>query len=302
MNIKWYTDLYYQILYLSGIFSQLQFMKISCIRSDSNVKIYEEYEIKIKEKKSVIKKDYWINTNLEPEVIDIFYKEILKEETNSILKNVNYFRSYLNCFYDYQISEIEMERILITIQNIRNTVKNDRAFFSSKDGYKILNIINSDNPFYSKKTKDTTVSLFKIKHMDKIAIVKMYEYFPKYIFSKCLLEHRVENEIVFQKYAETLNEDCHFISPKIYSYGTVSKPVNPDIPETKILFIIMEYIPGISLKCLDFRPDVCKQIYEIDQRLKRRMLNHNDIKSTNIMVSQKNSLVLLDYGESVNCL
>ena len=297
MNTKWYTDLYHQLLYFSGIFSQLQFMKISCIRPDT-----EECEIKVKEKKVVIKKNYWINTNLDPEVIDIFYKEILKEETNSILKNVNYFRSYLKCFYDYEISEFEMERILITIQNIRNTVKNDRAFFSSKDGYKILNIIKSSNAFYSKKTKDTTVSLYKIEHMGKPAIVKMYEYHPKYIFSKCLLEHRVENEIVFQKYAETLNDECDFISPQIYSYGTTSKLVKPDIPETKILFIIMEYIPGISLKCLDFRPDVCKQIYEIDQRLKRRMLNHNDIKSTNIIVSEKDGLVLLDYGESVNCL
>jgi len=271
-------------------------MKISCIRPDSNVKIYER-KVKVK-----VKKDYWINTNLDPEVIDIFYKEVLKEETNSIFKNVNYFRSYLKCFYDYEISEIEMERILITIQNIRNSVKIDHAFFSSKDGYKVLNIIKSSNAFYSKKTKDTIVSLYKIEHMGKPAIVKMYEYHPRYIFSKCLLEHRVENEIVFQKYAETLNDDCDFISPQIYSYGTVSKPLKPDIPETKILFIIMEYIPGISLKCIDFRPDVCKQIYEIDRRLKRRMLNHNDITSSNIIVSEKDGLVLLDYGESMNCL
>jgi tRNA A-37 threonylcarbamoyl transferase component Bud32 len=60
----------------------------------------------------------------------------------------------------------------------------------------------------------------------------------------------------------------------------------------------MEYIDGISVKNIEFRPNVCKQIYKIDKNLKKNLLNHNDIKSRNIIVTENHDIVIIDYGES----
>jgi len=294
MSGKWYTPLYYNLLYYSGFFSQLRFMKISCLHP---ARKYREETVVKKQKKI-----YWINTNLESNIVDIFFKEVLKKEANLMKMNVDYFRSYLKYFYDYEISKEEMERILKTIQEIRKNVKNEYAFFSSKDKNIILNLLETEDYYYKKTTKDTNVFLYKMNYLGKTTVVKLFEYFPKYVFSKYIIENQFETEVVFQKYAESLNTECDFISPKIYSFGTVSKPRTLDFPETKYLFIIMEYMEGISLKHAEFRPNVCKQIYEIDQQLKKRFLSHNDMKSRNIILSEKDDLIVLDYGECTLCI
>jgi len=294
MSGKWYTPIYYNLLYYSGFFSQLRFMKISCLHPERK---YREETVVKKQKKI-----YWINTNLESNIVDIFFKEVLKKEANLMKMNVDYFRSYLKYFYDYEISKEEMERILKTIQEIRKNVKNEYAFFSSKDKNIILNLLETEDYYYKKTTKDTNVFLYKMNYLGKTTVVKLFEYFPKYVFSKYIIENQFETEVVFQKYAESLNTECDFISPKIYSFGTVSKPRTLDFPETKYLFIIMEYMEGISLKHAEFRPNVCKQIYEIDQQLKKRFLSHNDMKSRNIILSEKDDLIVLDYGESTLCI
>jgi RIO-like serine/threonine protein kinase len=64
----------------------------------------------------------------------------------------------------------------------------------------------------------------------------------------------------------------------------------------------MEYIDGISLKNIEFRPNVCKQIYEIDKNLKKNLLNHNDIKPRNIIITENNDVVIIDYGETSYCI
>jgi RIO-like serine/threonine protein kinase len=61
----------------------------------------------------------------------------------------------------------------------------------------------------------------------------------------------------------------------------------------------MDYISGLTLKNSEFRPHLCKKIYEIDQNLKKHLLNHNDLHSNNIMITEKEDIVLLDYGESI---
>jgi RIO-like serine/threonine protein kinase len=60
----------------------------------------------------------------------------------------------------------------------------------------------------------------------------------------------------------------------------------------------MEFISGMTLEHIDFRPDVCKKIYEIDKNLKCHLLNHNDVKHRNIIITENEDIVLLDYGES----
>jgi len=249
----------------------------------------------------IIKKKYWINTNLDPEIIDINYKQVLRSISRFNKQNVNYFRSFLKHFYDYEICENEMEILLQKIRTIKYSVKRDFIQFTKKDGKKIYNIIQSNNYFYSKKTSDFCVFLYKTNYENREVVIKVYQYYPKYVFSQYLLEHRFENEIIFQTYANSLNEEIDFISPEIYSFGKISIHEDDNI-EINYLFIMMKYMDGISLQQLDFTPELCKKIYEIDEKLKHNLLNHNDIQSRNIIISEKNDLVLLDYGESVHCV
>lgn len=250
----------------------------------------------------IIKKKYWINTNLDDEIIDLNFKRVLRSVNKSNKQNVNYFRSFLKHFYDYEICENEMEILLQKIRTIKYSIKRDFIEFTKKDGKKIHKTILSNNHFYSKKTSDFCVFLYKTNYENKEAVIKVYQYYPKYVFSLHLMEDRFENEIIFQTYANSLNEEIDFISPEIYSFGKISIEEDDDNIDTNYLFIIMEYIDGIRLKHLDFTPELCKKIYEIDKKLKHKLLNHNDIQSRNIIISEKNDFVLLDYGESVHCI
>ena len=64
----------------------------------------------------------------------------------------------------------------------------------------------------------------------------------------------------------------------------------------------MEYISGMSLKHLEFTPHVCNKIYQIDIDLKTELLSHNDMNPRNIILSEKNDLVIIDYGETSYCV
>ena len=298
----WSFVFYYYSLYFSGFFSQLQFMKISCLeKTDTKIK---DRNIFNDETLHLPKKTYQINTNINIDMVDSCFKKIVQKEKEENERKVEYFRSYLKCFYNCEKTEDEIERMLDIIQDIRKSVKYEFPIYSSIYGKKVLDVINNTRSFYTKKRKDIVVSLYKMEYCGKPAVVKIYEYYPKFIFSNYLLEYRFENEVVFQKYAQSLNSVYDFISPKIYCFGSVdyeslSKII--DSVEKKYLFLIMEYIPGLSVKNMDFRPDFCKQIYEIDQKLKTRLLSHNDISPRNILVSEKDDVVLLDYGESSSC-
>lgn len=297
MNNSISVNLYNYLLYFSGLFSQIRFMKISCINRENIYKIISEIHMKEKPPK----KTYWIDTDLNKYEIERNFKKIIKDEMDLVSKNVQYFSSYLKCFYDFIISNEEMERILENINNIRQFVKNKIKRYSLKNKRFISNLIKTNLYFYNKKTKDVDVCLYKTIYLELTVVVKVYKYFMNDSFSKYFIENKFENEIFLQKYAETLNKPCNFISPKIYSFGSI---LNKENSSTNIyyLYIIMEYIPGITLQHIDFTPDVCKKIYDIDKNLKCHLLNHNDLKSRNIIIRENDDLVLLDYGESSHCI
>ena len=292
--MEWNRTFYYYSLYFSGLFSQLRFVKISCIREKTCISDKKEYTELLPIKKP--KKTYWIDTNINRELVDFNFKRIVQKEKDENADNVHYFCSYLKCFYDCEKTESEIERMLETIQDIRKTVKYEYPIYCSIYGKKVREVIRTTDPFYTKKSNDILVSLYKMEYCDKPAVVKVYEYFPEYVFSKCLIEDRFENEIIFQKYAETLRTDCEFVSPKVYCFGKID-----DLIENVYLFLVMEYIDGLSIKHTDFRANVCRQIYEIDLQMKTSLLSHNDMKSRNILVSENEDIVVLDYGESSTC-
>jgi hypothetical protein len=245
------------------------------------------------------KKNYTINTNLHKELIDMNFKRVLRNIDDANSKNVNDYISYLQHFHDHTISEQEINEILKQIQTIKHSVKNDFLYFSHHYEKEILHQIRNTQHFYIKRNQDYSVFLYKINIMNVDSILKIYKYYPQYTFSRYLLEWRFENEVIFQKYANSLNQKLDFISPKIHSFGKITIPLNEDDVCVNYLFIIMDYISGLTLKNSEFRPHLCKKIYEIDQNLKKHLLNHNDLHSNNIIITEKEDIVLLDYGESI---
>jgi serine/threonine protein kinase len=112
-----------------------------------------------------------------------------------------------------------------------------------------------------------------------------------------------KDEVIFQTYANRLKKD--FISPEIYSWGRIRKyQFIGDDYLYQVLYLIMEYIPFVKLKNVA-QPTNITEIYErvedIDKELKSRFLHHNDLHSSNILVSSKSPLpdiCILDFGEA----
>jgi thiamine kinase-like enzyme len=241
-----------------------------------------------------------IDTNIDDKIVGYNYKKAIAKSSEGS-NNVQYFRSYLKHFYSCEKSEEEIERILETIKQIRNSVKKDFETLSSLYKRRILDLLKYEKCFYKKSTSDFIVKLYKMNHNGKPAVVKMYLFYPEYLCTKYILEDRFETEVIFSIYAKKINEKCDFVSPDIYAFGSVSLFENECI-EMKYLFIIMEFIEGISLKHSNFTPEVCTKIYEIKNKLSCELLSHNDLHPRNMMIDSSKNIVVLDYGESSYCI
>lgn len=263
---------------------------------NNNAKIEKTNSLPSKRKKP----NLTIDTNVDDKIVSYNYKKAIAKSSEGS-NNVQYFRSYLKHFYSCQKSEEEIERILETIKQIRNSVKKDFETLSSLYKIRILDLLKYEKCFYRKHNNDFIVKLYKMNHNGKPAVVKMYLFYPEYLCTKYILEDRFETEVIFSVYAKTINEKCDFVSPDIYAYGSVPLVDNEGI-EMKYLFIVMEFIEGISLKHSNFTPDVCTKIYEINNKLSCELLSHNDLHLRNMMIDSSNNIVLLDYGESSYCI
>jgi hypothetical protein len=237
-----------------------------------------------------------IITDIDDEIVNANYKIAISQRRKSF-DDVSYFCSYLKYFYSCEKSEEEIERILQAIKSIRHSVRRDFDVFSSMCKRRIMDILKHDEYFYKKTSNARIVKLYTTTYFGKKAVIKVYLYYPDYIFSKNIIETQFENEIVFSMYAKRINNKCDFISPEIYSYGSIPTYDDEGL-KMKCLFIIMEFMEGISLNHVEFTPEVCTKIYEIKQKLSCELLSHNDLYPRNMMFDSSDNLIVLDYGES----
>jgi tRNA A-37 threonylcarbamoyl transferase component Bud32 len=102
-----------------------------------------------------------------------------------------------------------------------------------------------------------------------------------------------------------LNKTLDFISPELYAWGEIRgyKPYD-DSPRFKVMYLIIEYIPFVKLKDISQISNIT-EIYEridlLDKELKALLLHHNDLHSSNILVSCRSplpDLCILDFGEA----
>jgi thiamine kinase-like enzyme len=119
-----------------------------------------------------------------------------------------------------------------------------------------------------------------------------------------LAETNVIREIVLQKYAHALNNECQLFSPNIVACG---KFEDSETLTTEIYFAMNAVPDSSSLKDLhdyfekhkDDCENVAKQITKMIECLTSSKLSHNDLNTGNIFFNKKTKQIsLIDFGEA----
>jgi hypothetical protein len=236
-----------------------------------------------------------------------------RNSQNNTLNNNRYYTSYLKHVLGKEYNEADIKSIFIKLDCMKDHV--DFCLSKSKDKALVIECLEKNNHF-SKNTSrpGVVVKLFQTEYNGKQCVVKTYIYDGRSHELKWSFEQNVKNEILFQNYARTLNKQLDFISPELYSWGLIRgyKPV-PESHKFKVIYLIMEYIPFIRLKDISYQQSNIKELYErvdaIDKELKGQLLHHNDLHSSNVLVSCDSlslsqslslspSICIVDFGEA----
>jgi predicted Ser/Thr protein kinase len=235
--------------------------------------------------------------------IDYAFKSILKKDKYEE-NPYEYYKIYMKHLLGPN-SRAPIEKILNRLEDFRQTIE-----------YRMLNVelfeerfvrtILTQNNYVSKSTSRSgvTVKLFRAKYNGRDSMIKTYVY-----DGECpSLEDRImscfKDEVLFQYYANKLKTE--FISPEIYSWGQFRKyQFIGDNYFYKCLYLIMEYIPGLTIKSATYNTATMKTMYERVQNANASMMaagiHHNDLHGGNVMVVDKSPLpevVIIDFGEA----
>ena len=219
------------------------------------------------------------------------------------------FKSYLHYFMTEPFSVTDVANYLNRIREIKHEVYY-KIQSNASDYDEILNTLEKDD-FIAINTSRHNVILkvYKVKrsvpcNKTRDFIIKTYLYDVRSPLETMLLvDNGVIHEITFHKYAHGMNKECGFISPVVYSYGCIKNLKNLKAyylnPNTNVhcYFIIMEYLHGIRYKNMYNDLTIEKNVEIINNRLKKRLHYHNDMKSSNIF-QMDYSIGIIDFGES----
>jgi hypothetical protein len=221
-------------------------------------------------------------------------------------KKWDYYKIYLRNLYGN--SEFTMDRALDIIDRIKGRVEERLSNTSTAESLFVADLLKENN-YSSKSTRrpGVTVKLFHTFYNDRQVMVKVYVYDPMCESLRTSVESNFENEVLFQIYANRLQDKLDFISPELYSWGQIRRHMfTRDGYKYKCVFLIMEYIHGLTLKEATYSTQNMRNIYEkvrkINEDLSGHLLHHNDFHGGNIMVRNPDSplpdIILLDYGEA----
>jgi len=241
----------------------------------------------------------------EKEVEYIFNSSLVRVREKNRAHRYDFYKIYLRHLFPKNPA-LPFETMMAKLNNLRARVQY-RINFQIHAEQMAVNRVLLINDYMSKTTKRNglVVKLFRTMYEGREVIIKTYVYDHAYKSLAYSAEQNFENEVVFQLYANQLS-GVDYISPELYSWGAIGKQqITPDGYKYKCLYLIMEYIPYLTLKEALFTPENMKIIYErvrkIDTEMKASLLHHNDLHSRNILVSTKSpspEIVILDFGEA----
>ena len=239
--------------------------------------------------------------------IDLRFKaSVARSRKVCDLKKWDYYRIYMNKFYGN--TEFSMDCALDIIDRIKGRVEERLSNTSTAESIFVADLLK-ENKYSSKSTRrpGVTVKMFHTFYNDRQVMVKVYVYDPRCESLRISVESNFENEVLFQIYANRLQGKIDFISPELYSWGQIRRHMfTRDGYKYKCLFLMMEYIHGVTLKEATYSTQNMRNIYErvqkINEDLSGQLLHHNDLHGGNIVVRNTDSplpdIILLDYGEA----
>jgi len=257
-------------------------------------------------------------SNLYNKAISIAVKEASK-------KQFDYYKAYLRQLIPTE--EHRFDEIVASLKPLRRQVEERMNKPYSQEVLLVDRLIR-ENKYVSKNTKrpGLIVKLFRTECYGQEVFVKVYLYDPNCLSYRSSFTENFKNEVIFQSYARQLNDTIDFISPELYSWGRIKRYTfddDDDEYEFECLFMIMEYLPFVTLKEAVYTTQHMRHIYErveqIDTELSSHLLHHNDLHGGNIMVLDRSvgnksngnkspkavgnkspypEIVILDFGEA----
>ena len=240
------------------------------------------------------------------EVSKCYGDAINKSEAEYEANKFDCYKIYLRNLFPGR-NDIPFEKMINGLKVLRQTVEFRLKMPDISEIMMVRRLIDY-NKYISKNTTrpGLVVKLFHTYFQDRDIIVKVYIYDPGFESLHFTLKENFTNEAVFQLYAQRFWGKIPVITPELYSWGVIRKH---ELKGSKHLFkcryLIMEYIPHITLKEATFTSEHIRDIYakvtEADEIMKSGLLHHNDLHSGNIMVSVDSPLpeiVILDFGEA----
>ena len=252
-------------------------------------------------------KNLTVEVNISDEEFNKCFNENVKSISNNMISTKCY-NSYLKHILGVDYETVVIHEIFTTLDFMKEYV-NFRLSMLNREDVAIVKTALQTNNYFSKNTtrNGAIVKLFPVQYNGKLSVVKTYMYDGDCESIKWSLEQNIKNEILFQNYAKTLNKQFDFVSPELYTWGIIRKyaPVIDEPVYYKVMYLIMEYIPFMTLKeaeHLSFQThDIYQRIDMMDIELKKNLLFHNDLHSSNILVSTRSPLpeiCILDFGEA----
>jgi len=250
-------------------------------------------------------KNLTVDVSITNEEVEECFKKSCSSQNNFSIP-ANYYCSYLKHILGAEYSTSDIQSIFVKLDFMKEYMEFCLSMVKPSDKVMVINCLKNNN-YFSKNTSrpGVTIKLFPAEYNGKTAVVKTYMYDGHSQELKWSLEQNIKNEILFQNYAKTLNKKLDFISPELYAWGQIRgyKP-HEDSHNYKVIYLIMEHIPFIKLKDVSQISNIT-EIYErvdiLDKELKMNLIHHNDLHSSNILVSCRSPLpdiCILDFGET----
>ena len=230
-----------------------------------------------------------VRVDMRSNEVKTIYTEAIRMAKFEAADNNGYYKAYLRQMVpDY---ETQYDKIIPILKTLKNDIQ-DRMGNPDYREVLLVNQLIKENKYIGKNTRrpGLIVKMFHTYYKDREVFIKVYLYDPKCESYRSSFTENFKNEIMFQSYATQLRDFIDFISPELYSWGKIRKFVfDKDGYPFECLYIIMEYIPFVTLKEAVYSTEQMRHIYErviiIDSELSSHMLHHNDLHSGNIMVS-----------------
>jgi len=253
-------------------------------------------------KKSYKRSDLTVCVDMsEKEVSDAF--NIAMKKSRNKYADYHYYKIYLKHLLGPE-SRAPIDSILKRLHDFTETV-DYRIDHTEIFEERFVRTTITQNQYVSKSTDrfGVTVKLFRTKYNGRDVMIKSYIYDGACKSLDDRMMACFKDEVIFQTYANRLKKD--FISPEIYSWGRIRKyQFIGDDYLYKVLYLIMEYIPGLTLKEATYNTATMKTMYERVQQANAAMISagihHNDLHGGNVMVvaSPHPEVVIIDFGEA----